>query len=149
MGLGNFRKNLKELYPQEKEALTPSRSPSTSSASAMSASVGNSDTPSTPSSLLAPPAVSLTWQDRMMRIIDAEVAKCPSIDELLQEPVNDFGLDFKKKCARCEGKAWVCTKPVDKGTGVCKPHSTKHVDTWHTRPLMAALTELTNYRDKR
>merc|ERR1711964_877305 len=108
-----------------------SRSPSTSSVSAMSASVGNSDTPSTPSSFPAPPAVSLSWQDRMGRIIDAEVAKCPSIDELLQEPVNDFGLDFRKKCARCEGKTWVCTKPVDTGTGGCKPDSPKHAEKWH------------------
>merc|ERR1711964_270137 len=73
-------------------------------------------------------------QDRMMRF-DAEYAKCPSIDELWEKAhsLADFGIDFRKKCARCEGKTWVCKKPMDQGTGVCKPHSPEHVGKWHTR----------------
>merc|ERR1712096_121986 len=84
--------------------------------------------------LPAPPAVSLSLQDRMMRILDAEYAKCIDLDELLEkaQSLADFGIDFRKKCARCEGKTWVCKKPVDKGTGVCKP-SPEHADKWHTR----------------
>merc|ERR1712096_553547 len=72
-------------------------------------------------------------QDRMMKF-DAEYAKCPSIDELMEKAhsLADFGIDFRKKCARCEGKTWVCRKPVDQGTGVCKP-SPEHADKWHTR----------------
>merc|ERR1712096_134584 len=59
--------------------------------------------------LPAPPAVSLSLQDRM-KIVEAEYEKCLSIDELMEKAhsLADFEIDFRKKCARCEGKTGDC-----------------------------------------
>jgi len=34
-------------------------------------------------------------------------------------------------CTVCQGKTWICKKPEDKGSGLCKPDEPAHIKDWH------------------